>query len=178
MTFDELVAYLDSADNAHGLDSVSTHGFLTATVVGKPLVNWQAVYFEGKQDEVGDEVKLALSAWQQRIEDTLKNEAPVELPFDGEEEEDFGEESDVVAWSIGFIMAMYDEHAQDWFADSDSEEDVAELTLPMLILSGLDENNEDLAMMRQDPAMLAELANSLESNVTELYLLFHTDEDE
>ena len=176
MTFEELIEFLDSPQNEHGLDSIATHGFLTANVVGRPLPDWQTVYFDGQQDKVSEDFKVALFAWQAQIENALKNEVPVELPFDGEDEECFGEDSDVVAWCIGFIMAMYDETAPDWFADSDNEEDVAELTLPMLILSGLDEDNDDLAMMRADDAILAELANSLESNVTELYLLFHTDD--
>ena len=93
-----------------------------------------------------------------------------------DEQEDFGEDSDVVAWCVGFIEAMYGDESVDWFDDADTEEDVAELTLPMVILSGMDEENEDLNMMRDDIDMMVQLANSLESNVTELFLLFHTND--
>lgn len=178
MNKDDLFAMLfDESKNPYGFDPVATHGFLTATVVGKPLPNWMDVYFDGNGDKADPVLKEGLEAWRNEIIATLKDESPVELPFDtNDDEEDFGEDSDIVAWCIGFIEAMYSDNAADWFDDSETEEDVAELTLPMVILSGMDEENEDLAVMREDQALLAELANSLEDNVTELFLLFHTDD--
>lgn len=178
MTRDELIELLYSEEtNPYGFDPVATHGFLTASIVGKPLPNWISVYFDGNEDKVTDEVKVALSAWRNEIYQTLKDEEPVELPFDADdEEENFDENSDVVAWCIGFIEAMYGDESVDWFDDPDSEEDVAELTLPMVILSGMDEENEELNFMREDMDMMAQLANSLEGNVTELFLLFHTED--
>lgn len=176
MTHDQLLELLYSEEtNPYGFDPVATHGFLTASIVGKPMPDWISVYFDGNENEVTDEVKTALSAWRDEIHQTLKDEKPVELPFDAnDEEEDFGEDSDVVAWCIGFIEAMYGDENIDWFEDEDNEEDVAELTLPMVILSGMDEENEELNLMRQDLDMMAQLANSLETNITELFLLFHT----
>lgn len=178
MTRDELITLLYSEEtNPYGFDPVATHGFLTASIVGKPLPNWLSVYFDGHDKEVSDEVKTALSVWREEIYQTLKDEAPVEMPFDADDnEEDFSEDSDVVVWCIGFIEAMYGDERVDWFDDPDTEEDVAELTLPMVILSGMDEESEELNLMRQDIDMMAQLANSLESNVTELFLLFHTDD--
>lgn len=178
MTRDELVELLYSEEsNPYGFDPVATHGFLTASIVGKPLPNWISVYFDGNEDKVADEVKVALSVWRDEIYQTLKDEEPVELPFNADdEEENFDEGSDVVAWCIGFIEAMYGDESVDWFDDPDNEEDVAELTLPMVILSGMDEDNEELNFMREDMDMMAQLANSLEDNVTELFLLFHTDD--
>ena len=41
MDFDDLIDFLDSDDNEFGLSSIATHGFLTASIVGKPLDNWQ-----------------------------------------------------------------------------------------------------------------------------------------
>lgn len=178
MNKEDLFAMLyDEAVNPYGFDPVATHGFLTATVVGKPLPDWIDVYFDGHGQEANPALKEGLVAWRNEIIATLKDESPVELPFDAtDEEEDFGDDSDVVAWCIGFIEAMYAENAEDWFDDADTEEDVAELTLPMVILSGMDEENEELAMMREDTELLAQLANSLEDNVTELFLLFHTED--
>ena len=40
MDFDDLIDFLDSDDNEFGLSSIATHGFLTASIVGKPLHNW------------------------------------------------------------------------------------------------------------------------------------------
>lgn len=168
-----LFDYLDSSANQTGLDSVAGHGFLTATVIGKPLPNWLSAFFEGQEKSVPDNVKNALKAWQQELTDTLKNEEPIELPFiDGDDEMAFDDESDIVAWAIGFVDAMYADENVDWFDDPDTEEDVAMLTLPMIILSGID---PDMDEMRTEEN-LAQMANALEDNITELFLLFHTED--
>lgn len=110
-----------------------------------------------------------------------KNETPIELPFgeDAGDEEvavDFSEESDIVAWSIGFVDAMYGDEASDWFEDEETAEDVAVLTLPMIVLSGIDDEDPELAEMRADEDKMAQMANSIEGNLTELFLLFHTND--
>ncbi len=175
MTHDELISFLDSDANQFGLDSVATHGFLTATVVGKPLKNWHLALFEMNDSQLTDAVKLALYAWQVDIMNQLKSESPIELPFtDGSEAVDYSPESDISAWSVGFVDAMYADEAYDWFADDETEEDVAMLTLPMVIFSGIDEEDETLQAMRNDEELLAQMANNIESNLTELFLLFHT----
>lgn len=177
MTKDELFSYLDSDANAYGLDSVAAHGFLTASVVGKPLSNWLSLLFEGQDAQVPKAVKTALSAWREELISALKNEAPIELPFSPDDEAlDLSLESDVAAWCIGFVDAMYADESVDWFDDPDSEEDVAALTLPMVLLSGIDDEDEELLAMRGDDDILAQMVNSLEDNITELFLLFHTDD--
>lgn len=171
MTKDELFAYLDSEDNTFGLDSIAAHGFLTAVVVGKPLPDWLACFFENNQQHVPAEVKAALKDWQKELYDTLKAEEPIELPFDASDESiDFGEDSDLTAWAIGFVDAMYADENVDWFDDPQTEEDVAMLTLPMIMLSGIDEEMGDV----RDEETLVQMANALEDNITELFLLFHT----
>ncbi|WP_294032920.1 UPF0149 family protein [uncultured Moraxella sp.] len=173
MNKQELFAYLESPANEMGLDPIAAHGFLTATVVGKPLPNWLSAFFEGADASVPSEVKEALQAWRQELIDTLKAEQPIELPFDASEEaEDFSEDGDLAAWAIGFVDAMYSDENVDWFDDENTEQDVADLTLPMVVLSGID---EELDEIRSDE-MLADMANALEDNITELFLLFHTDD--
>ncbi|USZ15337.1 YecA family protein [Moraxella sp. FZFQ2102] len=173
MNKQELFAYLESPANEMGLDPIAAHGFLTATVVGKPLPNWLSAFFEGVDAAVPSEVKTALQAWRQELIDTLKAEQPIELPFDASEEaEDFSEDGDLAAWAIGFVDAMYSDENVDWFDDENTEQDVADLTLPMVVLSGID---EELDEIRSDE-MLADMANALEDNITELFLLFHTDD--
>lgn len=177
MNQEQLFEYLDSDANQYGLDPVAAHGFLTASIVGKPMNNWLGYFFEGNDQQVPSEVKVALSDWRNALIATLSQEEPLELPFfDGSEIEDFSDESDVVAWAIGFVDAMYADENVDWFDDPDTEEDVAELTLPMIVLSGIDDEDSEIQAMRKNLDILAELANNLESNVTELFLLFHTDD--
>ncbi|WP_227429067.1 UPF0149 family protein [Psychrobacter sp. I-STPA6b] len=181
MTHDELIQYLDSEANEFGLDSIATHGFLTATVVGKPLPNWLSLYFEEQDDRIADEIKEALQRWQASLLMDLKDESSIELPLSvtDNDEMDFSPESELSAWSVGFIDAMYGDESIDWFSDEDTSEDVAMLTLPMMVFSGIDmadgsEEDEDLAEIRADEDALAQMANSIEGNLTELFLLFNT----
>ena len=71
---------------------------------------------------------------------------------------------------------MYADDASDWFEDEDTAEDVAVLTLPMIVLSGIDDEDPELSEMRKDEDNLAQMANSIEGNLTELFLLFHTND--
>lgn len=176
MTKDELFAYLDGEQNEHGLDPVAGHGFLCASVVGKPLNNWLSAFFEGQEASVPSEIKEALTVWRDELIATLKDEEPIELPFDNEEEVDLSDEGDTVAWCIGFVDAMYADETVDWFDNTDTEEEVADLTLPMIVLSGLADEDEDLADIKGDDDMMVELVNSIQDNLTELFLLFHTEE--
>ena len=89
---------------------------------------------------------------------------------------DFSDESDIVAWSIGFVDAMYGDEADDWLENEETAEDVAVLTLPMIVLSGIDDEDPELAQMRKDDDTMAQMANSIEGNLTELFLLFHTND--
>ena len=182
MTHDELLQYLDSDANEFGLDSTATHGFLSATVVGKTLPNWLSLLFEGQDSHVPKEVKTAILQWQQKMLADLKDETGISLPLDlsDSDDVDFSYDSELAAWSVGFVDAMYGDEAIDWFADEDTSEDVAMLTLPMMVFSGIDtvdeEEDEELAEIRADEDALAQMANSIEGNLTELFLLFNTDE--
>ena len=85
---------------------------------------------------------------------------------------DFSDESDIVAWSIGFVDAMYGDEASDSFEDEETAEDVAVLTLPMIFLSGIDDEDPELAEMRKDEDKLVQMAISIEGNLTELFFCF------
>lgn len=172
-----LFDFLDSDDNEFGLNSVATHGFLLATIVGKPLTSWIDALFEDHTDKVDQAIQNALREWRDELLTQLKDENSIDLPFDDDEDEvDFSLQSDISAWAIGFTDAMYAENAQDWFDDQDTEDDVAMLTLPMIVLSGLDEEDETLQDLRSDKDILAQMVNSIETNLTELFLLFNTQE--
>lgn len=176
MTKDELFEYLSSETNQFGLEPVAAHGFLCASVVGKPLNHWLSAFFEGQDKDIPSHVKDALVAWREELIATLKNEEPITLPFDDDDEVDLSDEGDIVAWCIGFVDAMYADEHSDWFDNTDTEEEVADLTLPMIVLSGIADEDDELASMREDEAMMVDLVNSIEENLTELFLLFHTNE--
>ena len=182
LSFDELLDFLDNQDNPFVLDSVATHGFLSATVIGPALPNWLEALFEGHTSEVPANVVDGIKRWREAILAELKNETPISLPFGDDEDDDatgdidFSEESDIVAWSIGFVDAMYGDEASDWFADEENADDVAVLTLPMIVLSGIDDEDPELMEMRGDKDKLEQMVDSIEGNLTELFLLFHTND--
>ncbi|MBD3726872.1 MAG: YgfB and YecA protein, partial [Moraxella osloensis] len=64
----------------------------------------------------------------------------------------------------------------DWFDDDDSEEDVAMLTLPMILFSGIDEDQPDMQELLKDPETMSQMAGAIEKNIVELFLLFHTND--
>lgn len=178
LSFDQLLDYLDTQESQFVLDSIATHGFLTATIVGPELPNWIEALFEGHISEIPANVVDGIKRWRAAILAELKNETPIELPFNedagSEQAIDLSDESDIVAWSIGFVDAMYGDDAEDWFVDEDTSDDVAVLTLPMIVLSGIDDEDPELAQMRADEDSMVQMVNGIESNLTELFLLFHT----
>lgn len=179
MNFDDLIDFLDGEENEFGLTSLATHGFLTASVVAKSLKNWQSLLFEGQEKQVNPQILQALNVWRDELKATLQAEKAIELPFDIEDT-DYSdiEQSDVGEWSEGFVDAMYasDDESEDWFIDENTEEDVAMLTLPMVLFSGIDAEAEDMKELSSDPAKMAQMAQAIEQNVVELFLLFHTED--
>lgn len=173
----KLQTYLDGENNEHGLDFNATHGFLCATVVGPSLADWLNELFDKKKYDVPSEVLDSITQWRLDIINTLKDESPIELPFDDSALE---VESELGDWSVGFVDAIYANEDTDWFDtasidDIDADDDeVATLTLPMVVFSGIEEDDAELNSIRKNPELMEEMANSLTTNLTELYLLFHT----
>ena len=179
MNFDDLIDYLDSDDNEFGMPSIATHGFLTASLVGKSLKDWQSYLFEGNEKQVKPDVLVALNDWREQLKATLQDEREIELPFDIDDT-DYSdiENNDISEWSVGFIDAMYasEDEADDWFNDEDTQEDVAMLTLPMVLFSGIDAEEPDMVKLTKDPDTMQQMAESIEKNIVELFLLFHTND--
>ena len=109
----------------------------------------------------------------------MQDERDIELPFDIDDT-DYSdiENSDIGEWSVGFIDAMYasEEEADDWFSDEDTQEDVAILTLPMVLFSGIDAEEPDMVELMKDPTTMSQMAQAIEKNIVELFLLFHTND--
>ena len=72
-------------------------------------------------------------------------------------------------------MPMYasDDEEDDWLDDDDSEEDVAMLTLPMILFSGIDEDQPDMQELTKDPETMSQMAQTIEKNIVELFFISH-----
>ena len=173
-TLQLLEDFLDGDDNTDGLDFIATHGYLTALAVGPetpaPEV-WLPALFDN-QPVAADQVQAAaiseaLLAWQKAIHATLYHGQPLVLPCPLTLKA--GEPADLNDWCVGFMEGMFLKEAS-WY---DSDEDlVADLTLPMVVLSDLIDEPE-LQQLRRDAKLSRELAQQIPDVLTELYLHFH-----
>ncbi len=166
--FELLETYLDGEDNEHGLDFAATHGFLCATVVGPALKDWLNHLFDGQKGQVPPRVLEAVQAWQDDIRQTLANDETIELPFEIEEAE---VDSSLGDWSIGFVDALFLNEDNDWYAVD--EEAIGLLTLPMMVFSGIDEDDAQMQSVRRNGDLMEEMAHEIPENLTKIYLLFH-----
>lgn len=173
-TRERLETFLDSDDNADGLSFVATHGFLTALTVGPVLPaqeTWLAALFDDQpvaaDPGLAAEITAALVAWQREIHATLYHGQPLALPCPLSIK--LTEPTELNDWCVGFMEAMFMEEDR-WYQDE--EDTVADLTLPMVVLSDLIDEPE-IQPLRRDPKLARELAQQIPDVVTELYLLFH-----
>lgn len=168
LNLDQLSDYLDGDDNEYGLDFAATHGFLCAVAVGPALKNWLGLLFDEQEKKVPSAIIEQIKLWLAAIQSTLANEETIELPFEIEEAD---VDSSLGDWSVGFVDAMFlNEDA--WFLD-EIEETLVELTLPIMVFSGIDEEDPQMETFRRNGQLMDELAEEIPDNLTELYLLYH-----
>lgn len=166
-TLDRLADYLDGDSNEHGLDFCGTHGFLAAVTVGpkREADEWLSELFEG---QVPAELVEDLKAWQKSMHACLYHEQNLTLPCDLQFSST-REGNELTDWCVGFMEAIFSQE-ESWYARD--EDLVAELTLPMVVVSGLVEDPE-LEQMRRQPKLMMQLVRQIPEILTELYLLFH-----
>lgn len=173
-TLNALEDFLDSEANEHGLDFHGAHGYLTAITVGPRGTldaDALAAFFE---DEAGsmDPAQMAtltqqLQAWQKSIHAVLYHGSRLELPCPLIADSD--EPNSLSDWCVGFMEGLFLDEDR-WYAGN--EDDIADLTLPMVVLSDLIED-DDLQTLRRDKKLLKDMTASIPDLITELYLLFH-----
>ena len=164
-TLEKLETFLDSEDNEFGLDFCGTHGFLCAITVG-PVVEpsvWLEALFEGN---VYSELVDDLLAWQKSIHALFSHEKTLHLPCDLVVDL---EENELTDWCVGFMEGMLSNEEAWYEKDEDS---IIELTLPMVTISGLVED-EELDKLRANRKLLQQLAREIPEVLTELYLFFN-----
>ncbi len=156
------------------LDLIGTHGFLMALAVAPRDVaaaTWVAELFQGEPafiDETERETILGLLERLRRnaiaaLEQGLLPELPFELTLGGIA----SEETPIGDWCAGFMEGVFlDETA--WFEEG--EEAAATLLLPFMALSGLFDEEPDMAEFTADTDRLEPLVRQLPELVLDLYL--------
>lgn len=160
--------FLDGEHNEYGLDFAGTCGFLCATAVGPTWKNWLSYLFEDQEKKVPKEIIEQIKLWLADIQQSLSNEDIFEFPFDIEEAD---VDSSLGDWCIGFIDVMFS-NEEAWFTD-ENENAITDLTLPMMVFSGIDDEDPQMESFRRNGQLMDDLAEEIPENLTEIYLLFH-----
>lgn len=172
LDLDYLSNYLDGEDNEFGLDFAATHGFLCAVAVGPELKNWLSLLFDENEKKIPAQVIEQVKQWLVDIQQTLANEELIEFPFEIEEAD---VDSSLGDWSVGFVDAMF-LNEEAWFTE-EIEETLVELTLPIMVFSGIDEEDPQMESFRRNGQLMDDLAGEIPDNLTEIYLLYHAPND-
>lgn len=174
---DRLDEFLDSEQvAADALDLIGAHGFLLALAVAPrevPATIWVGELFHGEPEfadaDERDEILGLLERLRHNAIDALEHGHLPELPFELELGGIAPEESPIGDWCAGFMEGVFlDESA--WFEGD--EEGAATLLLPFMALSGLFDDEPDMAELADEPAQAERLVQQLPELVLDLYLHF------
>lgn len=178
---ERLQQFLD-ADELHdeALDYLAGHGYLTALSISPAEIPEQEWIFE----LFAEEPKYTDAAQKADIENTLRElKALIERILASDEDLEppceltLGDEpdlSDLRSWCVGFLEGVF-LREEDWFAAD--EETVSELLLPIMVGSGLFDDQPEFADIAKDEEMVQDMLDHIPDVLTQLYLLFQAPEE-
>lgn len=170
-----LQAFLD-ADDLHeeALDYVAAHGYLTALSICPEQVperEWiDALFAEPphyRSDAEKAEIEETLVQLKTHIGRQLASDEDMELPCDldlGDEPDD----SDLRGWCIGFMEGVFLREGV-WFEDA--EDEVSELLLPIMVGSGLFDEQPEFDEIARDRDLVDDMIDQIPELLTALFLL-------
>ena len=176
-----LQAFLD-ADDLHeeALDYVAAHGYLTALSICPEQVpdrEWiDALFAEPphyRSDDEKTDIEDALVKLKAHIGRQLASDEDMELPCDldlGDEPDD----SDLRGWCIGFMEGVFLREGV-WFEDA--EDEVSELLLPIMVGSGLFDEQPEFEEIARDRELVDDMIEQIPELLTALFLLCQAPEE-
>jgi len=172
---DRLDDFLDSDQvDEDALDLISAHGFLVALAVAPsevPPTQWLAELFQGEpryaDDTERDEIITLLTLLRDNAVSILEQGGLPELPFELTLGGEPAEETPIGDWCAGFMEGVFSDESA-WFQDD--EEAAATLLLPFMLLSGLFDDEPDMAELAKDQQRQESLVVQLPELVLDLYL--------
>lgn len=176
-----LQAFLD-ADELHdeALDYIAAHGYLTALSICPEKVperEWiDALFSEPphyRSDAEREEIEATLIQLQSHIARQLASDDEPDVPCDldlGDEPDD----SDLRGWCIGFMEGVFLREAV-WF--DDAEDEVSELLLPIMVASGLFDEQPEFAEIASDRDLVDSMVDQIPELLTALFLLCNAPEE-
>ena len=176
-----LQAFLD-ADELHdeALAYIAAHGYLTALSICPepvPAEEWiEALFAESPRyrDEAEEaDITAGLLQLKAQIERQLASDDDMVLPCEldlGEEPDD----SDLRGWCVGFMEGIF-LREEVWFEDA--EDEVSELLLPIMVASGLFDEQPDFAEIAKDLDLVDSMVDQIPEVLTALFLLCQAPEE-
>ncbi|WP_028469185.1 YecA family protein [Neptunomonas japonica] len=163
------------------LDLIGIHGFLCALNISPAPASeeeWMDVLFDGvpkwTSAEQEKEITSTLNRWKSSIYSDLSNDSELGMPCELTLETK-NEESELEIWAQAFMEGVF-LNEDEWFSEGTSkEETVAELMLPIMVVSNLFDEKE-FKEIRKNSAVAEQMANEIPDILVDLFLLFHAPE--
>lgn len=173
-SLDALADILDALDHDDVFDAVEAHGLCTALAVGpEPVLasEWLET-LTGECPLSATQRDSIIASGTQLIRDidsALACGEQPELPFDTQVGPKELDDSDIAAWCTGFLAGML--LREEAWHEVD-EQQVAELLMPLLVLSGYIDDPE-ISRQRSQAKSVLSFARAVPGCVEDLYLFFH-----
>jgi len=173
--------FLD-ADELHeqALDYMAAQGYLTELCICPepvPEQEWlDALFAEPphyRDNAERESIEGALRQLKEHIARQLAADDDLELPCALEFGDD-ADDSDIRSWCIGFMEGLFLRESL-WFERF--EEEVSELLLPIMVGSGLFDEQDEFADMAQDEKLAADMLVQIPETLTALFLLLNAPEE-
>ncbi len=172
--------YSDSVSE-DSLDLIGVHGLFCALNISPkpcPETEWMELIFDGQPTwasaEEENQISTLLRRFYSQIGADLYSDQVPELPCELSLEADEEDETAALSWWAQAFMEGVFTHEDDWFS-ADTEEDVAEMLLPMMVVSDLFEE-EDVLAIRKNAELSQQMCEEIPELLVDLYLYFHSPE--
>ena len=154
------------------LDFFGFHGVVCASVIGPVSFEAEDLFrlATGSETVPDTGVPEILTRCARELSQDMAHALDMGQPLELPEPEDGDPMNALENWCAGFVDTFL-ENEESWL-EAASEEEVADLMVPMLTLSGLFED-EDFTKVREDEKLAGRMADAIPDSLTDLYLLFH-----
>ncbi|MRI32482.1 YecA family protein [Endozoicomonas sp. OPT23] len=173
-TLDQLLDQY-AADDAFTFHAI--HGYMTASAVVpfEQSIEERNEIFFGQPVKLSDqhakEFDAALTALARIIDRDFNEEEGFSLSCDEFADPD---DEDLMDWCCGFVQAHILSE-EKWFVEN--EQEVSELLLPVMLGSGLFDDEPDFEAILSDEQLTEDMCSQIPEVLMELYLLFNSPEE-
>jgi len=159
--------------NEDCLDFVETHGYITASIISpiettdKDLIH-EVLGCELNQIQIDErgELESGILGLRNDISRHLFSDESLDLPCDLDLSES---DSDIEAWCVAFMEKHMMEDVA-WFANDDEE--ISNMLLPIILVSGLIED-EEIEVMRKNESIMLSMLENIPEVLPGLYSYYH-----